>query len=84
VHSSSPVTENCDQLSHQTTWSGSGNTHGRSIPKRGGHQMRVKSWGRTEKRHGNRPRSIVTDTEDSGIGARFIGMILMSDDGKSG
>jgi hypothetical protein len=24
----------------------------------------------------------VTDTEDSGIGARFIGMILMSDDGK--
>jgi hypothetical protein len=26
----------------------------------------------------------VTDTEDSEIGARFIGMILMSDDGKSG
>jgi hypothetical protein len=51
---------------------------------RGGHQMRVKSWGRTEKRYGNRPRSIVTDTEDSEIGARFIGMILMSDDGKSG
>ena len=49
---------------------------------RGGHQMRVKSWGRTEKRHGNRPRSIVTDTEDSGIGARFIGIILMSDCGK--
>jgi hypothetical protein len=24
----------------------------------------------------------MTDTEDSGIGARFIGMILMSDDGK--
>jgi hypothetical protein len=49
---------------------------------RGGHQMRVKSWGRTKKRHGDRPRGIATDTEDSGIGARFIGMILMSDDGK--
>jgi hypothetical protein len=49
---------------------------------RGGHQMRVKSWGRTEKRYGNRPRGIVTDTEDSGIGARFIGMTLIERYGK--
>ena len=44
----------------------------------GGHQVRVKSWGRAEKRYGNRQWVIARDTEDSGIGARFIGMTLMS------
>jgi hypothetical protein len=48
----------------------------------GGHQVRVKSWGRTEKRYGNRQWVIARGMEDSRIGARFIGMTLMSDDCK--
>ena len=65
------------RLSHQITWSDSGNKRGRGILSLEGHQVRVKSWGRTEKRLGNRQWVIARDTEDSRIGARFIGMTLM-------